>query len=69
MNCEKCKNKKFVDRIYEVTICNYCINGSNFERITGNTITMKHLIQLTQKRPKNDYKTKGQKRHEYLYSY
>ena len=27
------------------------------------------IFQLTQKRPKNDYKTKGQKRHEYLHSH
>ena len=26
------------------------------------------IFQLTQKRPKNDYKTKGQKRHEYLHN-
>ena len=26
------------------------------------------IFRLTQKRPKNDYKTKGQKRHEYLHN-
>lgn len=40
MNCKNCQNKCFLERVYEITVCNYCNNFSNFEAVKNCNFTV-----------------------------